>query len=126
MKVGLIFDKQTICELQAGSTYHRYAMFYTLADDGCKEPVGDLGWGAEFRLTNPSNPQEVYAVASVENGKAAWSSPGVLVFSLPQDETAGFQFRQAHFTLDLIQPTDMFDPRGTRVTVDKGLINVTR
>lgn len=85
---------------------------------------GKAGWGAEFGLINIDDPTQVYAIANTTNGKMTWSAAGVLVWAFTAIDTALWNFERAAYYLDVVVPTDKFDPQGTRLNIDRGQITV--
>ena len=119
-----IIRNAELLDLDVGTTYTRQVFLYN-ADlfKGLGYPYGETGWGAEFRLSNPSDASEIYSVCTIANGKMAWSAQGLLVWAIPAAETALFKFTKAHYFLDVIVPSTIVDPQGTRLNIHKGTLN---
>lgn len=107
----------------AGSTWGKQFTFTRTLPGNLVEWVGKAGWGAEFGLVNPDNPNEIYSVATVANNKAAWVADGILWVGFSQAETATWQWRRAAWYLDLVAPNTAIDPFGFRDTVLRGILH---
>jgi hypothetical protein len=108
-----------------GETYVRSAFIYHA--DIAKQmgyPYGNTSFGAEFGLMNPNDPKEIYARANTSNNQLTWAEDGLMVWSFPSEETSRWHFDVAAFYLDIVVPTEAFDPKGTRITIDQGTIEV--
>jgi hypothetical protein len=106
----------------AGETYIRQFALSRNTSPTTSEWVGGPGWGAEFGIVNPDNPNEIYAVATIANNKAAWGADGILWIVFPQAETALWRWNTASWYLDLIAPNTLVDPHGLRDNVLRGFL----
>lgn len=96
---------------------------FTLTDNNqcC---IGQAGWGAEFVLLNPNNPQQIIIAASTANGKAWWVAAGQLAASFTSQDTAGIPAGDYSFFLRLVDPTTTIDPNGFGTIVLNGFLSV--
>jgi hypothetical protein len=106
----------------AGTSWLRQFAFTRTLPNNQSEWVGGAGWGAEFGLVNPDNPNEIYSVATVANNKAAWVADGILWVSFSQAETITWGWSRASWYLDLVAPNTSVDPFGFRETVLRGTL----
>lgn len=108
----------------AGATWIKQFALATQLAGGGQSPLGAAGWGVELSIVDYSRPTTpaTVATATVANNKIAWVAPGVLWVSFPQIETRLWTWRRASWYLDLIKPSTLYDPAGTRQTLLRGFI----
>ena len=115
-----------ILDLVIGETYSRQvALFTSDTQNNVGYTFGEDGWGAEFALYDPLNTRNIIYICTVANGKMAWLSSGLLIWSIPASDTYHFQrHTQLSYSLKVIANTPIVDPQGSSKMIDQGLIKV--
>lgn len=124
MQLQTIVGKETLNAI-IGETYVRQGFFYQADRANNKGyEYGDSTYGAQVTLTNPKNSSEVYALGTTANGKVTWAAAGILIWSFPASETAMWWFKEAMLNIDIVVPTNIYDPQGTRINLYRDVISV--
>lgn len=122
-----VVQNTSVLNALVGETYARSVfLFQSDSVNNKGYEYGNNSWGAEFGLLNPNDQNEVYALASTLNGKMTWGDPGHLYWAFTAQETARWIFNTAVWYLDVVQPTQLYDPQGTRINIYRGTLTVSQ
>lgn len=103
-------------EFSPGATWSQY---FTISQDG--QLIGDSTWGADFSIYTKNGCNDELVAQVTTGAGIVWYSPGTLIVTFQQSETAGWAWNQASWYLGITNPDTTYDPAGFRMIVASGV-----